>query len=95
MPAKHRRLDKLAYELFQAHGVRFGSRLCEKSVVQFVCRTSISISSMRKPIALATSVERRQLRKQFCTFLASARFHTAWVDRLTLIVGRSLPVLPQ
>src|SRR6266446_5987350 len=32
-----------------------------------------------KPIALATSVRRRQLRKQFCASLAQASFHTAWV----------------
>src|SRR3982074_1304467 len=32
--------------------------MCENSVVQFVCRTSVSISSMPKPIALATSVGR-------------------------------------
>src|SRR5437016_1117507 len=31
-----------------------------------------------KPIALATSVRRRQLRKQFCASLAQASFHTAW-----------------
>src|SRR6266849_11128930 len=54
------------------------SRLCEKSVVQFACRTSVSVSSIRKPIALATSVGRRQLRKQFCASLAHATFHTAW-----------------
>src|SRR5947208_4548360 len=30
-----------------------------------------------KPIALATSVRRRQLRKQFCASLAQASFHTA------------------
>jgi hypothetical protein len=40
---------------------------------------SVSISSMRKPIALATSVGRRQLRKQFCASMARARFHTASV----------------
>src|SRR6266478_3294969 len=63
-------------------GARSGSypsRLCEKSVVQFACRTSVSVSSIRKPIALATSVGRRQLRKQFCASLAHATFHTAWV----------------
>jgi hypothetical protein len=31
--------------------VAFGSRLCEKSVVQFACGISVSISSMRKRIA--------------------------------------------
>src|SRR5256885_17063436 len=31
-----------------------------------------------KSIALATSVRRRQLRKQFCASLAQASFHTAW-----------------
>src|SRR5260370_9877401 len=57
--------------------VRFAPRLCENSVVQFICRTSVSISLMRKTIALATSVERRKLRKQFCASLAHGRFHTA------------------
>src|SRR6266566_5949675 len=33
-----------------------------------------------KPIALATSVRRRQLRKQFCASLAQASFHTAWTQ---------------
>src|SRR5258706_3043167 len=33
-----------------------------------------------KPIALATSVRRRQLRKQFCGSLAQASFHTAWAQ---------------
>jgi hypothetical protein len=55
------------------------ARLCEKSVVQSACRTSVSVSSIRKPIALATSVRRRQLRKQFCASLAHVTFHTAWV----------------
>src|SRR5450631_1802395 len=54
------------------------TRLCEKSVVQFACRTSVPVSSIRKPITLATSVGRRQLRKQFCASLAHATFHTAW-----------------
>ena len=35
---------------------------------------------MRKPIALATSVERRKLRKQFCSSLAQASFHTGWTQ---------------
>jgi len=39
----------------------------------------VSIASMRKPTALATSVGKRQLRKQFCASLARARFHTASV----------------
>jgi hypothetical protein len=34
---------------------------------------------MRNRITLATSVERRQLRKQFCASLARSRFRTAWV----------------
>jgi hypothetical protein len=56
-----------------------GSRLCENSDVQLACRISVSISSMRKPIAPTTSVEGRQLRKQFCASLARSRFHTASV----------------
>ena len=58
--------------------VSLRNRLCEKSVVQSACRTSVSVSSIRKSIALATSVRRRQLRKQFCASLAHATFHTAW-----------------
>jgi len=59
--------------------VRSGSRLCENSNVQLACRISVSISSMRKPIASVTSVGRRPLRKQFCASLARARFHTSSV----------------
>jgi len=59
--------------------VLFRSRLCENSNVQLACRISVSISSMRKPIAPATTVGRRRLRKQFCASLARARFHTASV----------------
>ena len=59
--------------------VRSGSRLCENPNVQLACRISVSISSMRNRITLATSVERRRLRKQFCASLARSRFHTAWV----------------
>src|SRR5712671_3696383 len=73
------------------------SRLCEKSVVQFACRTSVSVSSIRKPIALATSVGRRQLRKQFCASLAHATFHTAWTrsgHRTAWTFAKKLPTLP-
>jgi putative ABC transport system substrate-binding protein len=38
--------------------------------VELACRISVSISSMQKPIELATSVGRRQLRKPFCASLA-------------------------
>jgi DMSO/TMAO reductase YedYZ molybdopterin-dependent catalytic subunit len=39
----------------------------------------VSVSSLLEPIAPATSLGRRQLRKQFCASLAQASFHTAWV----------------
>jgi len=52
-------------------------RLCENSDVQLARRNSIWISSMWKPIVLATSFGRRQLRKQFYASLAHPRFHTA------------------
>jgi hypothetical protein len=39
--------------------VRYGSRLCENSDVELACRISVSISSLWKPIALATSVRRK------------------------------------
>ena len=56
--------------------VFFRLRLCENSNVELACRISGSISSMRKPIALAISVGRGQLRKQFCASLARSRFYT-------------------
>jgi len=60
------------------------SRLCENSDAQLACRISVSISSMQKPNALAASVGRRQLRKQFCASFVQARFHTAWFAGTTL-----------
>jgi hypothetical protein len=75
--------------------VSYGSRLCEKSVVQFACRTSASLSSIRKPIALATSVGRRQLRKQFCASLAHATFHTGWVKNGRVRARAARPFYPQ
>jgi hypothetical protein len=60
--------------------VSYGSSLCENSDVELARRNFVSISSMRKPIALATSVGRRRLRKQFCASLARSRFHTASVN---------------
>jgi|SRR5260221_10899542 len=56
-----------------------GSRLCENSDVELARRISVSISSLSKPIAPATSLRRRQLRKQFCASLTQASFHTGWV----------------
>jgi hypothetical protein len=58
--------------------VRYCPRLCENSDARLACRTSFSISSMWESVALATTVRRRKLRKQFCAFSAVARFHTAW-----------------
>jgi len=54
--------------------VRFGSRLCENSDVELARRISVSISSLSNPIAPATSLGRKQLRKQFCASLAQASF---------------------
>src|SRR5216684_2109075 len=71
---------QFAQQRWRAGHIRFGSRLCEKSVVQFACRTFVSISSIPKTIALGTSVKSRQLRKQFCAPLARATFHTAWTQ---------------
>jgi hypothetical protein len=45
--------------------VSSGSSLCENSDAELVRRISISISSLRKPIALVGVARRRQLRKQF------------------------------
>src|SRR6266851_5459216 len=56
------------------------SRLCENSDVEVALRISVSVSSLWEPIAPATSLGRRQLRKQFCASLAQASFHTAWVE---------------
>src|SRR5216684_7992421 len=89
MPALEGRTDVSR----EAGDFRFGPRLCEKSVVQFACRTSVSVSSIRKPIALATSVGRRQLRKQFCASLAHATFHTGWFAGTTLEICNSSHVI--
>jgi hypothetical protein len=75
--------------------VRNGSRLCEKSVVQFARRTFVSISSIPKTIALGTSVKSRQLRKQFCAPLARATFHTAWVKNGSVRARAARPFYPQ
>src|SRR6266851_10514439 len=53
------------------------SRLCENSDFEVARRISVSVSSLWEPIAPATSLGRRQLRKQFCASLAQASFHTA------------------
>jgi hypothetical protein len=74
---------------------RYGSRLCENSDVELARRISVSISSIRKPIALATSVGRRQLRKQFCVSLAHATFHTAWVKNGSVRARAARPFYPQ
>src|SRR3982074_2071109 len=73
-----RRCEGKNFQRKHLNGSSPRTRLCEKSVVQSACRTSVSVSSIRKSIALATSVRRRQLRKQFCASLAHATFHTAW-----------------
>jgi hypothetical protein len=56
-----------------------GSRVCENSGVVLESRISVSISEIRKPAALTTSVRRPQQRKQFSIDFAQARFHTPWV----------------
>src|SRR5216684_6735796 len=80
-PLRHRQTKEAETDMFSLQPPRHIPtlpRLCEKSVVQVACRISVSISAMRKPVALATSVGRRHLRKQFCASLAHATFHTAW-----------------
>jgi hypothetical protein len=69
---------------FQGNRAFRRTRLCEKSDVELTRRISVSISSLRKPIAPATSLGRRQLRKQFCASLAQATFHTAWDAGITI-----------
>jgi hypothetical protein len=71
-----------------------GSRLCENSEVELSCRTFVSTASNKKRTALAGTLKRRKERKQFCAFSARERFHTAWVIRVILTTGRSLPVFP-
>src|SRR5216683_3964893 len=62
-PVRHRQTKEAATDMFDLQPPRHIPtlpRLCEKSVVQVACRISVSISSMRKPVALATTVGRRQ-----------------------------------
>jgi hypothetical protein len=73
---------------------REGPRLCENCEVKFAGRNFVSTSSIRKIAMLATTIGRSLKRKQFCAFLARARFHTARARngllRCTIISGRSL-----
>src|SRR6266851_5501904 len=71
------------------------SRLCENSDFEVARRISVSVSSLWEPIAPATSLGRRQLRKQFCGSLAQASFHTAWVNRVILAVRPTTSSLPR
>jgi hypothetical protein len=50
-PKRRARNDIQSARFLVSPDVRCGSRLCEKSVVQFACRISVSISSMRKRLA--------------------------------------------
>src|SRR5450759_4910483 len=70
--------------LLKTCDVRDGSRLCENSDVELARRNFASIRLIRSRTALAVSVERRNGRKQFCAFSARARFHTAWVNSVSL-----------
>src|SRR5208282_2088579 len=54
------------------------AHLCENCEVEFAGRNFVSTSSIRKIAMLATTVGRSLKRKQFCAFLARARFHTSW-----------------
>src|SRR5208282_6885942 len=54
------------------------AHLCENCEVEFAGRNFVSTSSILKIAMPATTVGRSLKRKQFCAFLARARFHTAW-----------------
>jgi len=69
---------------------RFGPRLYENCEVEFAGRNFVSTSSIRKITMLATTVGRSLKRKQFCAFLARARFHTAWAKSRQIGVGLQL-----
>ncbi len=70
--------DRLT-DILRAHcDFAFCPRLCNNPDGQLACRTSISISSKWESIVLATSLERRQLRKRFFAFFVQSRFHTGW-----------------
>jgi hypothetical protein len=73
--------------------VRFGSRLCENSNVEFA-RNIVSIAFNRKRTLLPITVEWRQDRKQFCALSARAPFHTAWVQKRKCPDSRGPSVLP-
>ena len=57
--------------------VRFPPRLCENSEVGLGRRTFVSNKLNKKRRSLSGAVEKRKERKQFCTFSARRRFHTA------------------
>src|SRR5665213_2687482 len=75
--------------------VAYGSRLCENSDVQLSRRTFVSITLNMKRTALADAIERRKERKQFCSFSARTRFHTAWVKNGLGSNRTGYPLLPQ
>ena len=94
---RHRQTKGAATDMFYLTPPRHISTLpslCENSDVELARRISVSISSLSNPITPATSLGRKQLRKQFCASLAQASFHTAWVNRVALTVCRALPFSP-
>src|SRR6202051_1704484 len=72
-------LARIADSSRTSRHVCFVPRLCENSDFEVGRRIFVSVSLLWEPIAPATSLGRRQLRKQFCASLAQASFHTAWV----------------
>jgi hypothetical protein len=59
------RANQNSASAFKIAHARCGSSLCENSNAELVRRISISIWSLRKPIALVGAAASRQLRKQF------------------------------
>ena len=53
------------------------NRLCENSDVELSRRTFVSTATNKKITVLASAIERREERKQFCASSARGRFHTA------------------
>src|ERR1700692_4659811 len=70
-------LARIADSSRTSRHVCFVPRLCENSDFEVGRRIFVSVSLLWEPIAPATSLGRRQLRKQFCASLAQASFHTA------------------
>src|SRR5216683_4891573 len=78
MPCDGRCRPPCLIERFRGMGPRF-SRLCEKSVVQFACRTSVSVSCIWKTNSTGNLGQEMAIEKTILRFLGSRDFSHSMV----------------